>query len=208
MSLGTWTTPCWTSPLNIVRMVPLSIISRSPMSADSTSTPASYVWPAIRSSPRPTTKCSFWTLTVSRERCVGVDRMTVTESPRTVKPVAVHILTKQKFLSAEKTFDVECRSSGSRPEAVVTWWMGTQQIKRLAKHVSLDLRFFNLPVTRSINQHYSCSSAVHRDGQSVAECSHIHPDQRRGRQVLGVSRRESFNCRQWHRRQVAVGCSL
>lgn len=52
-----------------------------------------------------------------------------------VKPVAVHILTKEKFVSADKHYDVECKSSGSRPEAVITWWMGMRQIKRLAKSV-------------------------------------------------------------------------
>lgn len=53
----------------------------------------------------------------------------------TVKPVAVHILTKERFVSADKPYDVECKSSGSRPEAVMSWWLGTRQIKRLAKHV-------------------------------------------------------------------------
>lgn len=56
-----------------------------------------------------------------------------------VRPVAVHILTKEKFVSADKTYDMECKSSGSRPEAAITWWMGTRQIKRLAKHVRISL---------------------------------------------------------------------
>lgn len=53
-----------------------------------------------------------------------------------VKPVAVHILTKDKFLSANQSYDVECKCTGSRPEALVTWWLGTRQIKRMAKHFS------------------------------------------------------------------------
>jgi CD80-like C2-set immunoglobulin domain len=53
-----------------------------------------------------------------------------------VKPAAVHILTKEKFVSAEKRYDVECKSSGSRPDAVITWWKGNRQIKKLAKNVS------------------------------------------------------------------------
>lgn len=55
----------------------------------------------------------------------------------TVKPIAVHITTREKFVSAEKRYDVECKSSGSRPEAVLTWWKGSQQIKRMAKNVSI-----------------------------------------------------------------------
>lgn len=54
----------------------------------------------------------------------------------TVKPIAVHITTREKFVSAEKRYDVECKSSGSRPEAVLTWWKGSRQIKRMAKNVS------------------------------------------------------------------------
>lgn len=50
--------------------------------------------------------------------------------------MAVHILTKEKFLSADKHYEVECKSSGSRPEAVITWWMGARQIKRMVKNVS------------------------------------------------------------------------
>ena len=55
-----------------------------------------------------------------------------------MKPIAVHITTREKFLSAEKRYDVECKSSGSRPEAVLTWWKGSRQIKRMAKNVSLE----------------------------------------------------------------------
>lgn len=63
----------------------------------------------------------------------------------TVKPIAVHITTREKFVSAEKRYDVECKSSGSRPEAVLTWWKGSRQIKRMAKNVSrLSLSFSSL----------------------------------------------------------------
>jgi CD80-like C2-set immunoglobulin domain len=57
----------------------------------------------------------------------------------TVKPIAVHITTREKFVSAEKRYDVECKSSGSRPEAVLTWWKGSRQIKRMAKNVRITL---------------------------------------------------------------------
>ena len=53
-----------------------------------------------------------------------------------VKPIAVHITTREKFVSAEKRYDIECKSSGSRPEAMISWWKGSRQIKRMAKNVS------------------------------------------------------------------------
>ncbi|XP_058467805.1 titin [Malaya genurostris] len=51
-----------------------------------------------------------------------------------LKPVAVHILVKEKFVSADKRYDIECKSSGSRPEAVISWWKGSRQLKRLSKN--------------------------------------------------------------------------
>ncbi|XP_055525427.1 hemicentin-1 [Wyeomyia smithii] len=51
-----------------------------------------------------------------------------------LKPVAVHILIKEKFVSADKRYDIECKSSGSRPEAVISWWKATRQLKRLSKN--------------------------------------------------------------------------
>lgn len=53
-----------------------------------------------------------------------------------VKPAAVHILAKRAFVSADKTYDIECKSSGSKPAAVITWWRGTKQIKRPVRNVS------------------------------------------------------------------------
>ncbi|CAB0018393.1 unnamed protein product, partial [Nesidiocoris tenuis] len=51
-----------------------------------------------------------------------------------LKPVAVNILNKERHISADKRYDVECRATGSRPAAVITWWKGSRQIKRLAKN--------------------------------------------------------------------------
>jgi hypothetical protein len=59
-----------------------------------------------------------------------------------VKPVAVHITTKDRQVSADKRYDVECRSSGSRPEAIITWWKNSRQIKRVTKNVSISIRKF------------------------------------------------------------------
>lgn len=52
-----------------------------------------------------------------------------------VKPLVVQILTKEPRLSADKKYEVECRSTGSRPMAVITWWIANRQIKK-AKNVS------------------------------------------------------------------------
>ena len=119
---------------------------------------------------------------------------------------------------AGRPVDVECKSTGSRPEAVITWWLGTRQIQRLAKHVSLlgglfqEAQLAHKQSNRSLcpsSFFLSLSSfAVLGNWQSVAKCAHLHPHPRGGRQVLDVPRGESFYGRQRHRGQVAPGGSL
>lgn len=87
-----------------------------------------------------------------------------------MKPVAVHVITKEKFVSADKHYDLECKSTGSRPEAVISWWKGGRQIKRMAKNVR-DLsnhfaRLIPIPIVGL--------SAVLRDRQSIVERLDIH----------------------------------
>ncbi|XP_022903611.1 neural cell adhesion molecule 2 isoform X2 [Onthophagus taurus] len=53
-----------------------------------------------------------------------------------LKPQTVDILTKEKHVSADKRYEVECRTSGSRPEAIITWWKGSRPVKKLAKNFS------------------------------------------------------------------------
>lgn len=55
----------------------------------------------------------------------------------TVKPTAVHILTKEKFVSADKQYDIECVSTGSKPSAILTWYRGNKPLKRFVKNVSI-----------------------------------------------------------------------
>ncbi|XP_065338846.1 B-cell receptor CD22-like isoform X3 [Cloeon dipterum] len=55
-----------------------------------------------------------------------------------LKPIAVNIVTKEKHVSADKRYEVECKASGSRPEAVITWWKGSRQIKRITKNFAED----------------------------------------------------------------------
>jgi len=54
-----------------------------------------------------------------------------------VKPLVVQILTKETRVSADKNYDVECRTSGSRPEAVITWWKANKPIKKMSQTVSV-----------------------------------------------------------------------
>ncbi|XP_024892513.1 hemicentin-2-like isoform X1 [Temnothorax curvispinosus] len=45
-----------------------------------------------------------------------------------LKPLIVQILTKETRVSADKNYNVECRTSGSRPEAMITWWKANKPI--------------------------------------------------------------------------------
>ncbi|XP_050673051.1 uncharacterized protein LOC126970949 [Leptidea sinapis] len=53
-----------------------------------------------------------------------------------LKPITVNILTKERQVSADKRYEVECKTSGSRPEAAVSWWKNNRQLKRMAKNFS------------------------------------------------------------------------
>nr|XP_021184964.2 neural cell adhesion molecule 2 isoform X2 [Helicoverpa armigera] len=53
-----------------------------------------------------------------------------------LRPLSVQILNKRAQLSADRSYEVECRAVGSRPEAQVTWWKAGRQLKRSAKNFS------------------------------------------------------------------------
>ncbi|KAL6432586.1 hypothetical protein ACFW04_006862 [Cataglyphis niger] len=55
-----------------------------------------------------------------------------------LKPLVVQILTKEARVSADKNYDVECRTSGSRPEAMITWWKANKPINKIAQVYSLE----------------------------------------------------------------------
>ncbi|XP_043258018.1 hemicentin-1-like [Colletes gigas] len=55
-----------------------------------------------------------------------------------LKPQVVQILTKEPRVSSDKNYDVECRTSGSRPAAVITWWKGEKQINKMAQNYELE----------------------------------------------------------------------
>ena len=72
----------------------------------------------------------------------------------------MNITNKEPYLSALKTYDIECQSLGSRPEAVITWWKGTHQVKHMARNVSLTVYF------RPLQIHNKCiGSTEHFKGE-------------------------------------------
>ncbi|XP_039315150.1 basement membrane-specific heparan sulfate proteoglycan core protein isoform X3 [Solenopsis invicta] len=58
-----------------------------------------------------------------------------------MKPLKVEILGKDQILSAGKTYDVKCQSSGSRPPAALTWWKSSKQLKGQKKNDGVSLQF-------------------------------------------------------------------
>ncbi|XP_014475211.1 PREDICTED: hemicentin-2-like [Dinoponera quadriceps] len=55
-----------------------------------------------------------------------------------LKPLVVQILTKEARVSANKNYDVECRTSGSRPEAMITWWKANKPIKKMVQNYARE----------------------------------------------------------------------
>lgn len=89
-----------------------------------------------------------------------------------VKPQTVNILTKERQVSADKRYEVECRTTGSRPDAVITWWKGSRPVKRLAKNVSrlsVQLRGF------CFIQLGPCNKSLCRKGRNFFSLSIITP---------------------------------
>lgn len=48
-------------------------------------------------------------------------------------------MTKESRVSADKKYAVECRTTGSRPDAEITWWKANRQIKNGVQNVSMRL---------------------------------------------------------------------
>ncbi|XP_046971664.1 nephrin-like [Vanessa cardui] len=53
-----------------------------------------------------------------------------------LRPLTVQILNKNRQLSADRSYEVECKTSGSRPEAQVSWWKGFKPLRKKAKNFS------------------------------------------------------------------------
>lgn len=54
-----------------------------------------------------------------------------------VRPLTVQILNKNRHLSADRSYEVECRTIGSRPEAQITWWKEKKPMRGKARNVSV-----------------------------------------------------------------------
>lgn len=53
----------------------------------------------------------------------------------TVRPLEVEILFNNQPLSADRQYEVQCQTIGSRPPSVITWWMGGMAIVALPTKV-------------------------------------------------------------------------
>lgn len=58
----------------------------------------------------------------------------------TVRPLLVEITFNNQPLSAERNYDIECQSVGSRPPARITWWINGIEYKERSKTVSTNHR--------------------------------------------------------------------
>ncbi|GFY37497.1 ig-like domain-containing protein [Trichonephila inaurata madagascariensis] len=50
-------------------------------------------------------------------------------------------------MSAEKPVDIVCKSAGSKPPAVISWWMGSSRLKHNKDTVSADGNFTSSVLT-------------------------------------------------------------
>lgn len=88
--------------------------------------------------------------------------------PTAVRPVSVKIVGDRKPLSAEKVSTLSCVSSGSRPPATITWWMGVTRLKHTEDQLSTD--------GNSTTSRLSLTSTIDDIGKEVtcrAENTHI-----------------------------------
>lgn len=53
-----------------------------------------------------------------------------------VRPLDVRITSIQRPMSAGKKSEVSCQSGGSRPPAVVTWWLGSKRLQHVTEEVA------------------------------------------------------------------------
>ena len=56
-----------------------------------------------------------------------------------VLPLFVHITSERNALSADRVYDLHCSTFGSRPSALVTWWLGTTQLLDHSSQVKIML---------------------------------------------------------------------
>lgn len=101
-----------------------------------------------------------------------------------MKPLVVNITNKQFHLSALRTYEIECISSGSRPEAVITWWKGNHQVKHMARNVSISSangRIIPFDVRNALLRRNGMDSeffVVRRQSECYEKCDELRADHR------------------------------
>ncbi|CAH0721444.1 unnamed protein product, partial [Brenthis ino] len=57
-----------------------------------------------------------------------------------LRPLSVEILSREQPLSVGRQAEIWCKSTGARPPATVTWWLGGKQLNSVTKQQELDDR--------------------------------------------------------------------
>lgn len=149
-----------------------------------------------------------WKASKSRIRVLGV--IGEFGLPAAVKPLVVNITNKRAHLSALRTYEIECLSSGSKPEAVITWWKGTHQVKHMARNVSSRPR---VRTRRRQRARDTCPRddegdseffVVRRQSERHEKRAELRADHRGRRQISDVQGGESRGGQQRARGQVAL----
>ncbi|KAL0869438.1 hypothetical protein ABMA27_007672 [Loxostege sticticalis] len=90
-----------------------------------------------------------------------------------LRPLTVQILNKSGQVSADRRYEVECKTTGSRPDAVVTWWKGSRQLKRSAKNFSENNATISIlslvPMAEDHDRFLVCRAENPRVADSVIE---------------------------------------
>ena len=60
-----------------------------------------------------------------------------------VKPLSASILSSNQPLSADRKYNIECQSVGSRPAAKITWWMDTNALDSSVEKVRKSFQLIN-----------------------------------------------------------------
>lgn len=63
-----------------------------------------------------------------------------------VKPLTVEIVNKKLPLVADRRYEVQCESGGSRPNAIITWYKGKRQLRRAKVRLQKNNTFFHTAI--------------------------------------------------------------
>lgn len=61
-----------------------------------------------------------------------------------VRPLEVEIIFNNQPLSADRQYEVQCQTTGSRPPSVITWWMSGVALVALPSKVCFSIPIFTL----------------------------------------------------------------